>query len=199
MSEKVRKEKKSKDNSPVARKKSNSKDKKTEGKQTSSHKNVRGVKVESTNSPNSSPSSSPSAKRRTPGQKRKAKGPQKVVLKQCVTKLNNAIQADPKTLQKYLIILGIGDPTIVRSTANLNVLLGEHLEKLKPCVNALTMTISSKPKLLSDELQQNSEYALHLFGALAERITLYDYFQRHPQRPEEIERQSIDHSKFTNK
>lgn len=181
--------------SPRSQKKRSSGSKTEKTTRSSSHKNLSKLKEES---PRTSPTNSPSKRRKsTPGMRKKSSskpGPQTKVLEQCVTKLNNAITAGPKTLQKYLVILGIGDPTIVRSTANLNDLLGENLDKLKPCVNALTMTIIANPKILSDELHQNQEYSLHLFGPLAERITLYDYFQRHPEKSA-IERQSVDHSK----
>ena len=117
------------------------------------------------------------------------KGPQLVVLEQCVSQLFKAIPQELGVLQRYFLVLGIGDPTIVRGKGNINALLGEFVESAKACSQGLTLLVKNSPNTLCDELKQNSDWGMYLFAPLAERVTLFDLLQKNPS----LATSSVDH------
>lgn len=140
-------------------------------------------------------SNSPVTKKKsgTPGTTRRNsadKGPQVIVLEQCIGQLFKAIKLDSTSLQRNFIMLGIGDPTVIRSKTNVNQLLGEYVEPVKLCTQALTVLVKTSPGTFSDELKQNMDFSMYLLGPLAERITLFDLLKDKPRSCS-----SIDHSK----
>lgn len=119
-----------------------------------------------------------------------------VILEHCVAQLYKAIFQDIKLLQRYLFILSMEDPTVIRSTGNLDSheLLGEYLQQSKVCISCLAVIISTQPNILCDQMKQNSAWVMYLFGTLAERVSFYDYFKQIGKEDDSI-RYSSDHRK----
>ena len=117
-----------------------------------------------------------------------------VILEHCVAQLYKAMFQDIKLLQRYLFILAMEDPTVIRSTGNLDSqeLLGEYLPQSKVCISCLAIMITTQPNILSDQLKQNSSWVMYLFGTLAERVSYYDYYKQ-LGKDEDSDKYSSDH------
>lgn len=99
-----------------------------------------------------------------------------MVLEQCSSQLAKATKQETKFLQRYLLILGSGDPSKVRSKGSFSVtdMLGEYVDAAKICIHALSTLIQASPSTLCDRLA-DEDWRIYLLGPVVERVTYYDY------------------------